>query len=111
MRILHLLEPSTGGVPAHVCALVRAQGAAPRADYLLFSDDDPAGLAASAGSADAVVLVFVAGRTRRRALREMALSLDPTGERLAATVAVSAQPSAAFALKAPFARRERKAAA
>lgn len=87
----------------------RAASRSTRADYLLFSDDDPAGLADSAGSADAILVVFAAGRTPRRALRDLVATLDPTAERIVAVVAVAPSSGARLPIALPFPGRGRKA--
>lgn len=76
-------------------------------EFLLLSDDDAAGLAASSAIADSVVIVFEPGRTARRTLRELAAMLDPSGERVAAVIGVEpshAKPTIrtpSFGLKRP----------
>lgn len=80
-------------------------------EMLLLTDDHASGLAASAGGADAVVLVFEPGRTRRRALRDLVALVDPTGERIAAVIGVEPARRAPARMPNPFARRPRQAAA
>ena len=87
-------------------------------EMLLLSDDHTSGLAASAGGADAIVLVFELGRTRRRTLRDLAALVDPSGDRIAAVIGVEAAHKARLPralpspkLSMPFARRSRQAAA
>lgn len=103
--------PFPEGPPARGAALERETavllrsrdgGASERTDYLLFCDDDPIRLAGSAPSADAILLLFATGETPRRALRETLEALDPTGERLVATLSVRRAPLAGFAARAPF---------
>ncbi|MFC3695243.1 GumC family protein [Chenggangzhangella methanolivorans] len=72
----------------------REGGASERSNYLIYCDDDPANLAVSAPSADAILLVFAAGATPRRALRETVATLDPTAERIIAALSIQS-PSAA----------------
>jgi succinoglycan biosynthesis transport protein ExoP len=104
--------PMRGSALQHEAAgVLRGRELAPagRADYLLFCDDTPGGLAASAPSADAIVLVFAAGSTSRRELRETVETLDPTGERLAAVVSIKPLAAPRFSMKLPAMGRGRKA--
>lgn len=92
-------------------ALLRSRdaNAADRTDYLLFCDDDPSRLAAAAPSADALLVMFSAGVTPRRTLREIVETLDPTGERLVALLSIGRPAAKGFALRLPFRARARKA--
>lgn len=80
-------------------------------EILLLSDDHASGLAASAGGADAIVLVFEPGRTRRRALRDLVALIDPSGDRLTAVIGVEPAQKARMAMPNLFARRPKQAAA
>ncbi len=97
-RVVEALQGRTGE---------RVEGA----EFLLLSDDDASGLAASAAMSDAVVVLFEPGRTRRRTLRDLVAMLDPAGDRMAAMIAVEPSRPSRIAVPEFAARRFRKAAA
>lgn len=100
-------SPARGtALEREAAVLLRARdgGASQRTDYLLFCDDDPLRLASSAPSADAILLMFEAGVTPRRALRETIEALDPSAERLVATIAIRRPAPTGFGALLPFAR-------